>query len=88
MLFVDPPSATRSESVCLDRYSPSLGVMDHQFEIDELIANLPHVHPKDVAAEDSCPICLIPFQECYEQQGSEHAGVTKLDCGHIFCRVE
>ncbi|KAJ7591115.1 hypothetical protein C8J56DRAFT_1047334 [Mycena floridula] len=34
---------------------------------------------------DACPICLVPFEECFQQD----AGLTKLEgCGHLFCRAD
>lgn len=40
---------------------------------------------------DHCPICLTPFAVILEDVSSvpdERSGVTKLQCGHIFCIAE
>ncbi|KAJ7047419.1 hypothetical protein C8F04DRAFT_1247073 [Mycena alexandri] len=71
--------------------------------ITAFIRTLPFLSlTKDVDAEDSCPICLTSFEallqdadsepaQCNPRRASEDAsecGVTKLSCGHIFCRKD
>jgi hypothetical protein len=55
--------------------------------IDPIIHNLPILTADDlINADDSCPICLVPFSSILSDPES---GVTKLDaCNHIFCRKE
>lgn len=55
--------------------------------IDLIIDNLPILTANDlINADDSCPICLVPFSSILSDPES---GVTKLDaCNHIFCRKE
>lgn len=54
--------------------------------IDPIIDSLPVLTENDINAEDSCPICLVPFSTILSDPDS---GVTKLDaCNHIFCRKE
>nr|GAT59398.1 predicted protein [Mycena chlorophos] len=56
--------------------------MDHDVlqTIQEFWQSLPCLDPSSLNNDDSgCPICLVdwPLVEC---------GITKLQCGHIFCR--
>jgi hypothetical protein len=55
--------------------------------IDPIIDNFPVLTASDlINADDSCPICLVPFSSILSDPES---GVTKLDaCNHIFCRKE
>lgn len=55
--------------------------------IDLIIDNLPILTANDlINADDSCPICLVPFSSILSDPES---GVTKLDaCNHIFCRKD
>ncbi|KAJ7744489.1 hypothetical protein DFH07DRAFT_834492 [Mycena maculata] len=68
---------------------------DPNSSVEDCIATFIHSLPflsKDVLdAEDSCPICLTSFEALLETdavEGNEECGVTKLDCGHIFCRKD
>jgi hypothetical protein len=69
--------------------------------ICHLISSLPILTTDKVPLDDSCPICLISFNvilgeeqglECLAQEGGgneiANQGVTKLGCGHLFCRKE
>ncbi|OBZ77134.1 hypothetical protein A0H81_03717 [Grifola frondosa] len=72
--------------------------------IKRIIARLPVLTKKDVPLDDSCPICLNPFDailegkvhdegafagEAPEAADSELGGITKLEgCGHFFCRAD
>jgi hypothetical protein len=67
--------------------------------IRTVLASLPVLSKDDVPLDDSCPICLIPFQSVLDEKAGEagcesvdagcDSGVTKLvGCGHIFCRKE
>ncbi|KAF8812396.1 hypothetical protein BYT27DRAFT_7251932 [Phlegmacium glaucopus] len=65
--------------------------MSPQDRIEMFLQSLPVLNKdSDVALEDSCPICLMPFTSIFAEDCSaepETAGVTKLmDCGHMFCR--
>ncbi|KAL7282266.1 hypothetical protein ACG7TL_003735 [Trametes sanguinea] len=63
------------------------------------ISRLPRLTKDAVPIDDSCPICLNPFDAILQPKAEEAtaeeppemdelAGVTKLvDCGHIFCRA-
>ncbi|KAI9069244.1 hypothetical protein FKP32DRAFT_1587046 [Trametes sanguinea] len=65
------------------------------------ISRLPTLTKDDVPIDDSCPICLNPFDAILQPKAGEAtgdseeppeldelAGVTKLvDCGHVFCRA-
>lgn len=66
--------------------------MDHHTQINQLIQSLPSIAKNDVPVEDSCPICLVPFLDCFQEESGEDEssiGVTKLEgCGHLFCRKE
>jgi len=62
-----------------------------QARMEIFLSSLPALNKdSDIALEDSCPICLIPFTSIFAEDSSaepEAAGVTKLmGCGHIFCR--
>ena len=61
------------------------------------ISRLPILTKAEIPPEDSCPICLNPFDAILEgndqaeasgaPESDETAGVTKLvGCGHVFCR--
>lgn len=71
-----------------------------QERIQLAISRLPALTKADIPIEDSCPICLNPFDaildgKTREELGGEGtpnfdepAGVTKLvGCGHIFCKA-
>ncbi|CDO71385.1 hypothetical protein BN946_scf184908.g143 [Trametes cinnabarina] len=70
-----------------------------QERIELAISRLPVLTKADIPIEDSCPICLNPFDAILEPKAAdgavesppeadELAGVTKLvACGHIFCRA-
>ncbi|KAK0242660.1 hypothetical protein EDD85DRAFT_297719 [Armillaria nabsnona] len=66
--------------------------MDRHQQVDELIDNLTVLDKHAVPLQDSCPICLIPFTDFFDDGGDNltpDCGVTKLDgCGHIFCRKD
>lgn len=65
-----------------------------QARMEMFLLSLPALNKdsSDIALEDSCPICLIPFTSIFAEDCNaepEMAGVTKLmGCGHIFCRRE
>ncbi|KAJ7507749.1 hypothetical protein B0H11DRAFT_1968434 [Mycena galericulata] len=56
------------------------------------IHSLPFLLSNDILDTDDCPICLTPFDALLADAASEHnndeCGVTKLYCGHIFCRKD
>ncbi|KAH9849969.1 hypothetical protein C2E23DRAFT_836909 [Lenzites betulinus] len=64
--------------------------------IERTISRLATLPASEVPLEDSCPICLTPFESILEDKGPEGTegaipdadqGITKLEaCGHIFCR--
>ncbi|GJE84983.1 C3HC4-type zinc finger protein [Phanerochaete sordida] len=63
--------------------------------VERAVQALPTLAAHDVPADDSCPICLLPFASVLggENVGPGHsrelAGVTKLaGCGHVFCRLD
>jgi len=69
--------------------------------IRRLISALPVLKKDSVPLDENCPICLISFDvilgeekglECLTQEDGENEianhGVTKLICGHLFCRKE
>ena len=70
-----------------------------QERIQLAISRLPALTKADIPAEDSCPICLNPFDaildgKTREELGEggadpdESIGVTKLvGCGHLFCKA-
>ncbi|SJL01879.1 uncharacterized protein ARMOST_05203 [Armillaria ostoyae] len=66
--------------------------MDRHQQVDELIDSLAVLDKHAVPLQDSCPICLIPFTDFFDDGGDNltpDCGVTKLDgCGHIFCRKD
>ena len=67
--------------------------------IERAISLLPALIKAEIPQDDSCPICLNPFDTIFEGSSlteiteeptpapGEIAGVTKLvGCGHIFCK--
>ncbi|KAK0206440.1 hypothetical protein DFS33DRAFT_589294 [Desarmillaria ectypa] len=66
--------------------------MDRHQQVGELIDSLAVLDKHAVPLQDSCPICLIPFTDFFNDGGDHLApdcGVTKLDgCGHVFCRKD
>ncbi|PIL36958.1 hypothetical protein GSI_00650 [Ganoderma sinense ZZ0214-1] len=100
-----------SRSACLTILSPfpalNLRNFTRTMEIAELhltvqeriqlaISRLPALTKADIPVEDSCPICLNPFDAILDgktreelgEGGPESAGVTKLvGCGHVFCKA-
>ncbi len=70
-----------------------------QERIHLAISRLPVLAKDDIPLDDSCPICINPFEAALEgkaheglgeapSESDELAGVTKLvGCGHIFCRA-
>ncbi|KAH9900036.1 hypothetical protein C8Q73DRAFT_681852 [Cubamyces lactineus] len=71
-----------------------------QERVQLAISRLPILQKDEIPSEESCPICLIPFEAILENNATEGAsegepverdetaGVTKLvACGHIFCRA-
>ncbi|RPD80671.1 hypothetical protein L226DRAFT_116675 [Lentinus tigrinus ALCF2SS1-7] len=73
-----------------------------QERIELAINRLPILVKEEIPLEDSCPICINPFEAVLEGKAHEGlgeaspgesdvdelAGVTKLvGCGHIFCRA-
>ncbi|PPQ80466.1 hypothetical protein CVT26_003908 [Gymnopilus dilepis] len=68
-----------------------------QSRINLVLAALPVLHKPDVDLDEQCPICLVPFAAIFAeqeeapdpQQGQDLpplGGLTKLGCGHVFCR--
>ncbi|KAG7449315.1 uncharacterized protein BT62DRAFT_992354 [Guyanagaster necrorhizus] len=67
--------------------------MDHHHcqRVGQLIQSLVVLEKHTVPLQDSCPICLIPFSDFFDDGDNlaPDCGVTKLDgCGHIFCRKD
>ena len=71
-----------------------------QERVQLAISRLPHLSKGEIPLQESCPICLTPFDTILENvaaedasegvplEQDEKAGVTKLvACGHIFCRA-
>ncbi|KAI0326682.1 hypothetical protein GY45DRAFT_1328644 [Cubamyces sp. BRFM 1775] len=71
-----------------------------QERVQLAISRLPHLSKGEIPLQESCPICLTPFDTILENEAAgdasegvpleqgEKAGVTKLvACGHIFCRA-
>ena len=72
-----------------------------QERVQRAISRLPTLKKDEIPSEESCPICLTPFDAILEDNATvdgspegepskqdETAGVTKLvACGHIFCRA-
>jgi hypothetical protein len=65
----------------------------------DVIENLPTLTPGSYAPEDTCPICLLPFSSILKEQGCSeqndlltaaagYLGITKLNCGHLFCKKD
>jgi len=64
------------------------------------IEQLPTLSAKDVHLDDSCAICLNGFASilsekteikalnCVDADAEIELGITKLGCGHLFCRKE
>jgi hypothetical protein len=64
------------------------------------IEQLPTLSAKDVHLDDSCAICLNGFASilseeteikalnCVDADAEIELGITKLGCGHFFCRKE
>jgi hypothetical protein len=51
------------------------------------LESLPVLSKDMVDIGDSCPICLTSF-DVLTDPSAPNFGVTKLNCGHIFCRQE
>ncbi|KAF7301649.1 RING-type domain-containing protein [Mycena indigotica] len=68
----------------------SLQTMDP--EIQTIITNfwqtLPSMQLDELDPEDNCPICFLDFETLLSSESGTQAGVTKLACGHIFCRKD
>ncbi|KAF9055137.1 hypothetical protein BDZ89DRAFT_1055750 [Hymenopellis radicata] len=66
--------------------------MDHQQGsevVAALISSLPRLGRHQVPIQDSCPICLLPFSDFFDEDSGPDSGVTQLDgCGHVFCRKD
>ncbi|KAI0723108.1 hypothetical protein C8Q76DRAFT_721605 [Earliella scabrosa] len=70
-----------------------------QERIQLAISRLPVLSKDEIPLDDSCPICINPFEAILDgkareglgeesPQDDELAGVTKLvGCGHIFCKA-
>ena len=70
-----------------------------QERIQLAISRLPALSKDEIPLDDSCPICINPFEAILDgkareglgeesPQDDELAGVTKLvGCGHIFCKA-
>jgi len=58
--------------------------------MDQFLESLPILSKADIPNDSSCPICLVPFEEILNNATLEDsvAGVTKLECAHLFCRYE
>ncbi|KAG9001889.1 hypothetical protein FRB90_011475 [Tulasnella sp. 427] len=73
---------------------------DNHEERDTYVKKLPKLHEVDIEdKDDSCPICQETFLSvlALEEMATamdtpslpeEQLGVTKLECGHRFCRKE
>ncbi|KAF9075883.1 hypothetical protein BDP27DRAFT_1314667 [Rhodocollybia butyracea] len=63
--------------------------MDHLQLINNFIETLPHLAKGHVPEDLSCPICLVSFEDIFNDVSTENSfgGVTQLpSCKHIFCR--
>ncbi|KAE9410445.1 hypothetical protein BT96DRAFT_871338 [Gymnopus androsaceus JB14] len=64
--------------------------MDHLELINNFIESLPYLDKDEVPEDSCCAICLIPFEEIFEDVSIDKpldGGVTQLpSCQHIFCR--
>ena len=71
-----------------------------QERIQLAISRLPALTKEQIPVDDSCPICLNPFDAILDGKAREEleadptpdsddlAGVTKLvGCGHVFCKA-
>jgi len=61
--------------------------------IKDALDDLPVLHASSVPKDESCAICLTPFNSILAgevpQEGDAEVGVTKVvGCGHLFCRKE
>ncbi|KAJ7095337.1 hypothetical protein B0H15DRAFT_829065 [Mycena belliarum] len=61
--------------------------------ISPFISSLPSLSKDELDSSDCCPICLTPFEALLSDEPpsasrSEEYGVTKLSCGHVFCRKD
>ncbi|KAJ6614289.1 hypothetical protein B0H10DRAFT_164164 [Mycena sp. CBHHK59/15] len=65
------------------------GLLTAEDRIARLVDSLP-VLSKDTGLDldDSCPICLTSFDALLAEEHNNDRGVTKLSCGHIFCRKD
>ncbi|KAF8913855.1 hypothetical protein CPB84DRAFT_1757734 [Gymnopilus junonius] len=60
--------------------------------INLVLSSLPTLHKNDVDLEEQCPICLMPFASIFAEQDEQAqqilplSGLTRLGCGHVFCR--
>lgn len=63
--------------------------------VKDALDDLPVVHDSAIPKDESCAICLTPFDAILtaevpqEEEGEFEDGVTKVvGCGHLFCRKE
>ncbi|OJA17022.1 hypothetical protein AZE42_00609 [Rhizopogon vesiculosus] len=61
--------------------------------VKDALDDLPVLHAASVPKDESCAICLTPFDAILAgevpQQGETEDGVTKVvACGHLFCRKD
>ncbi|KAJ7179946.1 hypothetical protein C8R43DRAFT_1117287 [Mycena crocata] len=56
------------------------------------VDSLPYLSKNELGNDDSCPICLSSFDSLLADSvrggNADDCGVTKLGCGHIFCRKD
>lgn len=65
--------------------------MDHLELINNFIESLPYLEKDQVPEDLCCPICLVSFQDIFEDTSNDEKvdeGVTQLPCLHTFCRKE
>ncbi|KAJ7498971.1 hypothetical protein FB451DRAFT_18445 [Mycena latifolia] len=59
--------------------------------IAAFLLSLPSLARDALDSNDCCPICLTSFEALLTESASAHndeGGVTKLNCGHVFCRKD
>ena len=81
-------SISYSVSTIFCIYSP---MSDSERTVTAFINSLTLLKPHQLADDDFCPICFIPFTDILNEPASEEAiiGITRLEsCGHIFCMKE
>ncbi|KAF5369857.1 hypothetical protein D9758_001097 [Tetrapyrgos nigripes] len=57
--------------------------------VESFIESLPALHKSTIPPDESCPICLLSFEDILHDETQEDplSGVTKLpSCHHVFCR--